>query len=109
MFGVPKSSCQRRRLRHGRDHATIRQAKPVVWRWQARFMAEGVAGLTRDKLRKPGKPPLPVVTVRRVVDLADSRHVEHSHAQILWFRREPWRRPQNSFRCERPLLPQPVH
>ena len=22
------------------------KAKPVVWRWQARFMAEGVAGLT---------------------------------------------------------------
>jgi hypothetical protein len=79
------------------------KAKPVVWRWQARFMAEGVAGLTRDKMRKPG------ATVRRVVDLAGSRHVEHSHAQILWFRHEPWRRPQNSFRCERPLLPQPVH
>jgi len=35
------------------------KSKPVVWRWQARFMAEGVAGLTRDKTRKPGKPPLP--------------------------------------------------
>ena len=46
------------------------KAKPVVWRWQARFMAEGVAGLTRDKTRKPGKPPLAVVTVQRVVDLA---------------------------------------
>jgi Homeodomain-like domain len=46
------------------------KAKPVVWRWQARFMAEGVAGLTRDKTRKPGKPPLPVATVQRVVDLA---------------------------------------
>ena len=38
------------------------KAKPVVWRWQARFMAEGVAGLTRDKMRKPGRPPLPVAT-----------------------------------------------
>jgi transposase len=46
------------------------KAKPVVWRWQARFMVEGVAGLTRDKTRKPGKPPLAVVTVQRVVDLA---------------------------------------
>src|SRR6478672_8917209 len=46
------------------------KAKPVVWRWQARFMAEGVDGLTRDKTRKPGKPPLPAATVRRVVDLA---------------------------------------
>ena len=35
------------------------KSKPVVWRWQARFMEEGVAGLTRDKTRKPGKQPLP--------------------------------------------------
>jgi transposase len=46
------------------------KSKPVVWTWQARFMAEGVAGLTRDKTRKPGKPPLPPDTVQRVVDLA---------------------------------------
>jgi transposase len=46
------------------------KSKPVVWRWQARFMAEGVAGLTRDKTRKPGKPPLPAATVQRVIDLA---------------------------------------
>jgi transposase len=30
------------------------KAKPVVWTWQARFMAEGVDGLLRDKTRKPG-------------------------------------------------------
>ena len=46
------------------------KSKPVVWRWQARFMAEGVEGLTRDKTRKPGKQPLPAATVQRVVDLA---------------------------------------
>jgi hypothetical protein len=46
------------------------KSKPVVWRWQARFMAEGVEGLTRDKTRKPGIPPLPTDTVQRVVDLA---------------------------------------
>jgi hypothetical protein len=46
------------------------KAKPVVWRWQERFMREGVAGLTRDKTRKPGKPPLPAATVQRVVELA---------------------------------------
>ena len=46
------------------------KSKPVVWRWQARFMAEGVDGLLRDKTRKPGKPPLPAATVQRVVDLA---------------------------------------
>ena len=33
-------------------------AKTTVWRWQARFMEEGVAGLLRDKTRPPGKPPV---------------------------------------------------
>jgi transposase len=46
------------------------RSKPVVWRWQERFMQEGVDGLLRDKTRKPGKPPLPPEAVRRVVDLA---------------------------------------
>src|SRR5207302_8152916 len=46
------------------------KSKPVVWTWQARFMAEGVDGLLRDKTRKPGKPPLAPDTVQRVVDLA---------------------------------------
>ena len=32
------------------------KSKPVVGTWQARFMAEGVEGLMRDKTRKPGKP-----------------------------------------------------
>jgi hypothetical protein len=45
------------------------KAKPVVWTWQARFMAEGVDGLLRDKMRKPGKPPLPADIVQLVVDL----------------------------------------
>ena len=46
------------------------KSKPVVWTWQARFMTEGVAGLVRDKTRKPGKKPLPAGTVQRVLDLA---------------------------------------
>ena len=45
------------------------KAKPVVWRWQERFMREGVDGLLRDKTRKPGKPPLSAVTVQKVIDL----------------------------------------
>ena len=45
------------------------KAKPVVWTWQARFMAEGVDGLLRDKTRKPGKLPLPAATVQKVIDL----------------------------------------
>jgi hypothetical protein len=33
-------------------------AKTTVWRWQGRFMAEGVGGLLRDKTRPPGKQPI---------------------------------------------------
>lgn len=44
-------------------------SKPVVWRWQERFMKEGVEGLLRDKTRPPGKKPLPAETVARVVAL----------------------------------------
>jgi transposase len=44
--------------------------KPMVWRWQERFMHEGVDGLLRDKTREPGKKPLPKETVQRVIDLA---------------------------------------
>jgi hypothetical protein len=46
------------------------KSKPVIWRWQARFMAEDVEGLTRDKTRTPGKQPPTTDTVQRVVDLA---------------------------------------
>src|SRR5689334_2438851 len=45
------------------------KSKPCVWRWQERFMREGVAGLLRDKTRRPGKAPLPAATVQRVVNL----------------------------------------
>lgn len=39
-------------------------AKTTVWRWQARFMEEGVEGLLRDKTRPPGKAP--ILTRRRL-------------------------------------------
>jgi hypothetical protein len=45
------------------------KSKPCVWRWQERFMREGVEALLRDKTRKPGKAPLPSTTVERVVGL----------------------------------------
>jgi len=34
------------------------KSKPCVWRWQERFIEEGVDGLLRDKTRPPGTPPL---------------------------------------------------
>jgi transposase len=43
------------------------QSKPTVWRWQARFAAEGVAGLLRDKTRPPGRQPLASSVVEQVV------------------------------------------
>ncbi len=38
--------------------AEANTSKTTVWRWQARFMEEGVDGLLRDKTRPPGKPPV---------------------------------------------------
>ena len=42
-------------------------SKTAVWRWQERFMTDGVAGLLRDKTRRSRIPPLEVQTVARVV------------------------------------------
>jgi transposase len=44
-------------------------AKATVWRWQERFMVEGVAGLLRDKTRPPGRTPLAAAVVDRMVEL----------------------------------------
>jgi len=44
-------------------------SKSVVWRWQERFMQEGLAGLLRDKTRPPGRPPLERAVIERVVAL----------------------------------------
>jgi transposase len=34
-------------------------SKPTVWRWQARYLDEGVDGLRRDKTGPARVPPLP--------------------------------------------------
>jgi transposase len=49
----------------------VGKGKTVVWRWQERFMHEGVGGLTRDKTRPSRIPPLPAETVDRVVALTN--------------------------------------
>ena len=49
----------------------VGKGKTVVWRWQQRFMAEGVAGLTRDKTRPSRIAPLPAETVDRVIELTN--------------------------------------
>lgn len=42
-------------------------SKTSVWRWQERFLAEGVAGLLRDKTRRSRIPPLSADIQARVV------------------------------------------
>jgi transposase len=46
--------------------------KTCVWRWQERFMHEGVAGLTRDKTRPSRVTPLAVSTIDRVLTLTST-------------------------------------
>ena len=50
--------------------AVMRRAgvsKPCVWRWQERFMTEGVDGLLHDRTRPSRIPPLPKAVVETVV------------------------------------------
>ena len=42
-------------------------SKPTVWRWQERYLDEGVAGLRRDKTRPSRVPPLPRETRLMVI------------------------------------------
>ena len=59
----------------------VGKGKTVVWRWQERFMQEGVAGLTRDKTRPSRLPPLPAASVDRVVALTNQAP---PHAATHW-------------------------
>ena len=42
-------------------------SKPTVWRWQARYLNDGVAGLQRDKTRPSRVPALPRETRLKVI------------------------------------------
>ncbi len=43
------------------------KSKPTVWRWQERYIDEGVDGLTRDKTRPSRVPPLSLETRLEVI------------------------------------------
>src|SRR6266481_4355219 len=75
--------------------------KPTIWRWQARFMAEGVEGLLHEATRPAGKPPLTAAVIERVVEmtlaeppgetthwtgraLAKAAEVSHRSVQRIW-------------------------
>ena len=49
------------------------KSKTCVWRWQERFMEEGVKGLLRDKTRPPGTAPMPADKVAEIVKLTQAR------------------------------------
>ena len=55
--------------------AIMREAgvsKTCVWRWQERFMAEGVDGLLRDRTRPPGKARVPADRAAGIVRLTQA-------------------------------------
>ena len=49
--------------------ATTGKSKTCVWRWQKRYMEEGVDGLLHDKTRPPGTPPIAPHRVEEIVAL----------------------------------------
>ncbi len=77
------------------------KGKPTIWRWQARFMAEGVDGLLHDATRPAGKPPLLPEMIERVVEMtlakppgetthwtcramAEAAGISHRSVQRIW-------------------------
>ena len=78
-------------------------SKTAVWRWQQRFMTDGVAGLLRDKTRRSRIPPLEADVATRVVAatqadppgetthwtaaaMAESQGISVSSVQRIWRR-----------------------
>lgn len=52
--------------------AATGKSKTCVWRWQARFMGEGVDGLLHDATRPPGKAPVPPERVAEILRMTQS-------------------------------------
>ena len=66
---------------HG-TNAIMRQAKaskPSVWRWQERYVAEGVDGLLHDRTRPARKPPLSAETKLRVLTKTNEKPPNATH------------------------------
>ena len=77
------------------------KSKPCVWRWQQRYVEEGVDGLLRDKTRPPGKRPLSAAVKRKVLaktasetppdathwsvrSMATAMGISHTSVQRIW-------------------------
>ncbi len=66
--------------------AVTGKSKTCVWRWQERFMHEGIDGLLRDKSRPPGKAPVPPKRVAEIVRLTQEsppREATHWTARAM--------------------------
>jgi transposase len=62
---------------------SVGKSKLTVWRWQERFLAEGLVGLRRDATRPGRKPPLSAATIERGVHKAlHEKRVEGTHWSI---------------------------
>src|SRR5271167_4122284 len=46
----------------------VGKSKPSVWRWQERYLAQGIDGLRRDATRPGRKPPLTAEKIAEVVE-----------------------------------------
>ena len=57
------------------------KSKTCVWRWQERFMHEGVDGLLRDRSRPPGKTP---ISSKRVAEIVRLTQEPPPHEATLW-------------------------
>jgi transposase len=77
------------------------KSKPCVWRWQERYVEDGVDGLLRDKTRPPGKKPLAAAVKRKVLaktasetppnathwsvrSMATAMGISHTSVQRIW-------------------------
>ena len=88
---------------HGTNEIMRRtgKSKPCVWRWQERYVAEGIDGLLRDKTRPPGKNPLSAAVKRKVLtktgsetppnathwsvrSMATAMGISHTSVQRIW-------------------------
>jgi len=72
------------------------KSKTCVWRWQERFMTEGVDSLLRDKARPPSIAPLGTTLVDRVVALTLEPPARRRHTGRFarWPRRSVSQRPR---------------
>ncbi len=61
--------------------AATAKSKTCVWRWQERFMHEGVNGLLRDKTRPPGKS---LIAEDRVAEVIGLTHQPPPHEATHW-------------------------